>query len=279
MRTTECQKALEQVTAYLDDPAEHQAKAEAAMEHIETCSHCQNNLGYLTRAIATPVLDQLTCEECQKRLPEYMQTDIAGQPDLNRWRAVAPHLANCPRCAAVYADLTDMLALANRERGLEPEKYPAPRLLFLAREPASPQQVRQIPWRLDQFGRLVVELTTELVRAIQPPAFQPAYATAQKAESAALLLRLTLADALEDLAVTITAEPVRGAAALCVVITQIVIPSRGGWPNLAGSEVTLKRDQAEIGTQVTDAFGNAVFQEILTDDLARLRFEIKPNRS
>ena len=61
-----------------------------------------------------------------------------------------------------------------------------------------------------------------------------------------------------------------------MVIVEVSIPSRGGWPNLADTNVTLKRDDLELETQLTDAFGKAVFEGICTDDLAHLVFEIKP---
>jgi hypothetical protein len=66
----------------------------------------------------------------------------------------------------------------------------------------------------------------------------------------------------------------RGDPTRCTVIVKVNIPSRGGWPNLAGTEVMLKRGELELDTQTTDAYGEAVFERIATDDLAHLIFEI-----
>jgi hypothetical protein len=88
---------------------------------------------------------------------------------------------------------------------------------------------------------------------------------------------LVLSETGDDLEVVISAEAVLGLAEQVMLVVEVRIPSRGGWPNLAGSSVTLHRGDL-IETQVTDAFGKAVFSNISPDELELLNFEISPLR-
>lgn len=247
-----------------------------ALSHIRECPHCESRIGHLIRALTTDEEDSLTCKECEDHLPDYLQAEREGQAHEERWRAVALHLATCPHCSAEYATLLDLVALAYGEQGVEPPRYPVPELSFL--RPDRLPQPFHIPWRLDELGRLIIELSAELLRALQSPAYQSAYATAglKSDKSSRTLCLLSLKEAVKDLEVTITAEETRDDPTRCTVIVEVNIPSRGGWPNLADTEVVLKRDERELETQRTDAFGEAVFEAIATDDLAHLVFEITP---
>lgn len=278
MQTLECRKAVEQLLAYLENPDLYRAEAEAAIHHVSTCPHCEGRMAHFVRALATDEEDGLTCQECQDLLPDYLQAKREGQAHERRWRPVAFHLETCPHCSAAVATLSDLIELAYGERGEEPSRYPIPELSFLPRRKDRPAQPTGIHWRLDELGRLIIEFSTELVRAFQAPAYRPAYAMAgvKSDKASRTLCQLSLKEAVEDLEVTITAEETRGDPARCTVIVQVDIPSRGGWPNLADTEVTLKRDERELETQLTDAFGKAVFEGIATDDLPHLVFEITP---
>lgn len=276
MQTKDCRAALEHLLAYVEDPHSHRAEVDMAFSHIRECPHCESRIGYLVQALTTDEKDRLTCPECQDLLPDYLQAEAEGQAHAPRWRQVAFHLKTCPHCSEEYATLSDLIELAYGEQGVEPPHYPVPDLSFL-RPVRLPQPVG-IPWRLDELvGRLIIEFSAELLRALQPPAYQPAYATIRrKSEKSRTLCQLVLKEAVKDLEVTITAEETRDDPSHCTVIVQVHIPSRGGWPNLADTEVVLKRDERELETQLTDAFGEAVFEGIATDDLAHLVFEITP---
>ena len=58
-----------------------------------------------------------------------------------------------------------------------------------------------------------------------------------------------------------------------------VIPSRGGWPHLAGTEVMLKKEEVTLDTRATNAFGQTTFKGIMAADLAKLSFEIMPKKN
>jgi tetratricopeptide (TPR) repeat protein len=176
MHTIDCHAAIEQLLDYWENPDQHRAEADAAISHIKKCPHCESRMGHLIRALTTDEEDSLTCQECQDLLADYLQAEAEGWAHEERWRPVAFHLETCPHCSAAYASLSDLIALAYGERGEEPPRYPVPELSFL-RQDRPPQPV-SIPRRLDELGRLIIEFFAEFVRALQPPAYQRAYATA-----------------------------------------------------------------------------------------------------
>ena len=73
----------------------------------------------------------------------------------------------------------------------------------------------------------------------------------------------------------ISAEAQRRDPQLLTLEVAVDIPSRGGWPNLAGSAVILRRGPDElIDEQETDAFGKVTFEDVRVEDLPLLVFEI-----
>jgi len=274
---TRCRLIVERLSAYLDDPSDR-ATLDASVNHMMECPLCESRIGYLIRALATDEVDRLTCQECQELLPEYLQAEIDGRAHKAKWHVVAFHLETCPHCSEAYAALVDLMGLAYGERGTEPPHYPTPDLPFLKVEQSAPSQPLMVDWQLDRLGSLIIRFSAELVRALQSPAYRPAYAAAglKSARSRRILCQLSLKEAVEDLEVTVTFEEERDTPASCTVIVEVDIPSRGGWPNLAGTRVTLKRGEEELETQWTDAFGKAVFAGIAGDDLPHLVFEITP---
>ena len=278
MQTRDCRAALGHLVAYLEDSESHRAELVSAFSHIQGCPHCESRIGHLVRALAMDKEDRLTCQECEDLLPEYLQAEIDGQAEEEQWGLVAYHLQTCPRCSEAYATLSDLLELAYGERGEEPPCYPTPDLSFLGGSGSIPSQPVSVHWHLDEWGRLIIEFSAELLRTLRLPPLQPALAMtrSESSESQRTRWQFSLEGAVEDLEVIITAQESRGDPAHCQVIAQVDIPSQGGWPNLADTEVTLKRDDEQLDTQVTDAFGKAVFEGIAAVDLAHLVFEITP---
>jgi hypothetical protein len=253
------------------EPESGDAELNTALKHIHQCPDCRQRIGYLVRALNTDTVDKLSCHICQERLPEYVSVAAAARADTS-WRAVTLHLAICPQCAAAYDELIELIALAQGERGLEPPPYSVPALSFL-----DPTKSR--PWYLEGLNRLVIEFTSELLAGLRMagPALAP---VGLKADApAAVLQPFTLVGEVEDQDVIISVEPARGEPARWTVIVQVDIPSRGGWPNLGGTLVTLGRGAATLGSQATDDFGTAVFERIATDDLGRLVFVIEREAS
>jgi hypothetical protein len=135
--------------------------------------------------------------------------------------------------------------------------------------PANPPASQ--PWRLDTLGRLVIQFSTDLLRSLQPPLLQPSYLKGD----APAALNYTLTDQLDDLNVRINVEPSRRDPQQTSVEVEVDIPSRGGWPNLAGNTVTLRRGAEQLPEeQETDAFGKALFEDVSVEELPLLVFEI-----
>jgi hypothetical protein len=126
--------------------------------------------------------------------------------------------------------------------------------------------------RLDEWGRLIIQFSAKFFSAWQPPTF--AAAGLKRSETSSKTLSQFSGQLQDDLEISATVEQERKDPAYCTITMQINIPSRGGWPNLAGLEVTLKRDQEIIATQVTDAHGEVVFERIKAVDLDQLVYEI-----
>jgi hypothetical protein len=220
------------------------------------------------------------CSACEAQLAEYVDAQVMGIKPARDFTQIELHLQVCPHCARAYRELMDLVTSAYTEKVPRPVRKPKFDFSFLPTAPTkpfdTPAATQDRPFRWDELGRLIIEFSAELVRALQPPAYQPAYAAVKSPRSSRTLCQLSLEEVGEDLNVTITAEEMRDDPTLCIAIVEVNIPSRGGWPNLANTEVTLKRGKAELETQLTDAYGEAIFEGINTDDLAHLVFEITP---
>jgi hypothetical protein len=274
MPLVECHAAIARLSSYIAEPRSEGVDLDAALAHVRDCLDCRHRIGYLVRALNTDAIDRLNCPDCQVRLPEFV---AAAEQSSKKWRAVALHLVLCPSCAGAYADLADMIDLAHGRRGVEPPIYPTPNLSFL-----KPER----PWELKGLA-LVIKFSAELLRALRLPD-QPAVAASGlksgapavaasglKSGAPAMYGRYILAGEVPDENVTIAIEPMHGDPAHRTIVVQVDIPSRGGWPNLGGTLVSLRRGDIELGDQATDGFGNAVFERIAEGDLARLVFAIE----
>jgi hypothetical protein len=197
-------------------------------------------------------------------LGEY-QLGLLGEAEQSRLRA---HLTLCPHCQTEFDRFVEFLAQ---------EASPSPVV-----EEVSWNQEQDFKWRLGKAGQVIIHFISETLpqkfsNLLQP--LQPAYATAMRGaeQSARVLGHLSLVGAGQDLEVTITAEPKRDDSTACTLIVEVNIPSRGGWPHLANTEVMLKRNDTTLAARVTDAFGKAIFEEIALDELPLFAFELTPN--
>jgi hypothetical protein len=212
------------------------------------------------------------CAPCQEQLAAYVDAELAGQPAGVRFPTVAAHLGQCNACQQAYQELKALLALERSGKLATPPFSPAFDFGYLPPRPARPAAQPAVrPWRLDELGRLVIQWTADLLASLQGPALQPAMLKS----GAPAGLRYELADELDDLAVRIDAEPQRGDPQRWTVEVAVDIPSRGGWPHLAGSVVTLRRGDVLLDQQETDPFGKALFDDVPASDLPQLSFTVE----
>jgi len=228
-----------------------------------------------TRVILEAVFDEAplaeACQACQAGLAAFVDAEVDGQPATSLFPVVAGHLATCAACRQEHADLRSLLGL---ERQGQLEQPPAPiefDFSYLAIGPFSGERSnRSAGWRLDALGRLVIQFSADLLRALQPPALQLGYLKGDAQPS----LSYALANQIDDLNVHIHVDPARRDPQRAIIEVDVEIPSRGGWPNLAGSVVTLRRGDDLLDEQETDPFGKVVFGDVPAEDLPALVFEI-----
>ncbi len=232
-------------------------------------SHVQSILQALfeDEGFATP-----DCAPCQEQLAAYVDAELAGQPAGARFSTVAAHLDQCAACQQAYQELKALLALERSGELAAPPVAPSFDFGYLPAQPAQPATPPAgRPWRWDELGRLVIQWTADLLASLQGPALQPALLKS----AAPVRLSYELAGAVDDLAVRIDAEPQRGDATQWTVEVAVDIPSRGGWPHLAGNLVTLRSGADLIDEQETDAFGKVVFEDVSVEALSQLSFTVE----
>ncbi len=212
------------------------------------------------------------CAPCQEQLAAYVDAELAGQPAGVRFPTVAAHIGQCAACQQAYQELKALLALERSGELATPPLAPAFDFGYLPPQPApSSAQPAGRPWRWDELGRLVIQWTAELLASLSGPALQPAMLKS----AAPAGLRYELTDELDDLRVRIDAEPQRGDPTQWTVEVDVDIPSRGGWPHLAGNLVTLRSGADLIDEQETDAFGKVVFENVPAVDLPQLSIAVE----
>ncbi|NTU83303.1 MAG: hypothetical protein HGA45_28695 [Chloroflexales bacterium] len=256
-------QALTILLAFAGQPGRPPPDLDAAIAHMAACPACAAGAGQLIDALRLAAEDRLTCAESEGLLPEYLAALAMGGGDVAQWEDLRVHLAGCPACTAALADLAELQALSDGAFGVEPPAYPAPRRVGAASAPR--------PWRLDELGRLVVDLA----RALVPPSSAPALAGLKAAPGQTTLATATLSEALPDLELHIAVEGRPDADRRILVVT-VIIPSRGGWPNLGGSEVALLQGGREVVRATTDPFGTVAFTGLAAADIDRFTLAVRP---
>ena len=230
-----------------------------------------------TRAILEAVFDEVplaeACQACQAGLAAYVDAELAGQPAAGLFPAVSEHLTTCAACRLELAELRSLLELERQGRLEQPPVPGEFDFGYLQIGPfAEERSNRSGGWRMNALGRLVIQFSADLLSALQPPTLQPGYLKGSAPSS----LSYDLTDQIEDLNVRIHVEASRRDPQTATVEVEVDIPSRGGWPNLAGNAVILQRDAEQLlEEQETDAFGKVTFEDVSVEDLPLLVFEIE----
>ncbi|MCB8950356.1 MAG: hypothetical protein H6653_20295 [Ardenticatenaceae bacterium] len=267
MDTLTCQA----ISKELLQPHEMSALTERIVEHLATCGACQTRFGYLLRAWQLSNDDSLTCGECEMQLPQYIQVAGTELGTTTRWQPVRHHLATCPHCATAYTELADLLTLvAETDVATLPTAYPTPDLSFL-----QPKR----PWQFNKLGQLVIQLTREWLQDWQAANPRPALAGThlKRGREPQPLGELTITEAAPDLQVQLVLEQVPEVNHGTLIVTA-TLPSRGGWPHQAGTEIEVAIGQHFWQRQETDAFGKAVFAKIPLAQIHELAITITPPR-
>lgn len=234
--------------------------------------HARSILQSLLDETAFPTAD---CRACQDLLSAYVDAELNGSDAASAFPTVHEHLAGCTTCGPIYAELKALLALEQSEELVMPPVAATFDFSYLpqpATMPESEPQPSGQPWRLDALGRLIIQFSADLLRSLQGPSLQPGYLKGDASQPLTYALTGTVA----DLDVRISAEPARRNPDRYDVEVDVDIPSRGGWPNLAGSVVVLLVQSEEFDRQETDAFGKALFENVPADALPGVAIVVEP---
>ena len=215
------------------------------------------------------------CAPCQDQLTAYIDAQLAGADAAAAFPDVSAHLAGCATCSRVHDELAALLALEQSDQLAAPPVPAAFDFSYLPtpavqQDPTARPAVR--PWRVDAVGRLIVQFSAELLRSLQGPALQPSYLKSDMPRA----LTWEIEGEVDDLTVRVNAEASRRDPQAVDVEVEVEVPSRGGWPNLAGSIVALSVEENEFGQEETDAFGKALFEGVPADVLPGLMITVTP---
>ena len=228
--------------------------------------------------------DCIMAEEGKTRLfsPEemaaYIDAELNQQDILLMYPRIYNHLDQCEACRAEYAEMKHLLALKCPldESALAPP--PSIDYTFLAPASAEPEPLQSSPWRLSELGTVIITFSQQLLDSFRPTTQQLTFAKETPASSTQTLIEYNLMD-VEDLDVTISGKRQSKHEEICSIAVSVNIPSRGGWPNLAGTVVTLTHAEEMIAISQTDAFGNIIFHDIAIAYLPELEFRISPGNT
>ncbi len=266
---SECERRIKQLREHLRHGASLQPLLPELLDHVTNCPHCQAAAHALVATLHSDQEDLLSCAEAEALLPAFSE---AADPAAPQWDAIRRHLVSCGHCAADYLELLELARLDHEREVTISQPGLAPRLDFLPH-----RQAQATPaWQLDALGGRLISFSQELL-ATMLAAAPPAPALAVKHEAHAQVAgRLAFQDPAGELTVTLTLEARADAPELYTLTAEVRIASRGGWPNLAGSELRATLPGRAEEVRVTDAFGRASITPLTRDELAVLVLTIVP---
>lgn len=220
-------------------------------------------------------------ESTQHLLSAYIEAALDGKDAAALFPTVHTAIATYPAFAEEHQILYELLDAERRGELEEPPFMPVFDFSYLNLpaieiEP-SLVQAEARPWHLSTIGNLVIQFSDTLIEALQSQQMQlvPARST-RGVEAWHTWLEYTLPLQTEDLEVAISAKHTGGKSEYCNIVVNVNIPSRGGWPFLAESQVQLSGQAVQSEWRETDAFGEAVFEFIKKTDVPHLIIEVNP---
>lgn len=256
------------------------------------------------------LIRELPCHANQEAIVAYIEAEGKGEDPAVLYPDIFVQLQSCPSCFTLYEELKELLEMAQCNTWIEPP-LPAEFVLppFIAEETEartvtaptmaqSPNDAKQestsvkappprpmaermiadavddayaIPWHITAIGELVVTLSQEFLNSFSPQPM-PNYLKAVPDD----IFTIQSPALSDDLQVTISAQTMRQNRDKCKLTVIADIPSRGGWPNLGGTIVTILFDNGNAQTHRTDAFGKVHFEEIVCSAFSQLQIVVAP---
>ncbi|KAA3665506.1 MAG: hypothetical protein DWQ04_00270 [Chloroflexi bacterium] len=217
--------------------------------------------------------DESDCQQCLNQLDDYIAMQLAGKQYWVQFRQTAVHLDACISCAEAYARLYE-LAIAEAANTLpQPDSIPEPDLSFL-RHNETTLLSRQIAASVKRVGeKLVLALSADLVELLRPLPNTSLVTRANESDRfGEITLELTPKQTGSiDFPLTLRVYQDRQRDGYCL-IEVFVQPSGKSWPDIAGYQVII-HGVGETQTQMTDAWGSAIFQDMPIEQLQNLKIE------
>jgi len=192
-------------------------------------------------------------ESTQHLLSAYIEAALDGKDAAALFPTVHTAIATYPAFAEEHQILYELLDAERRGELKEPPFMPVFDFSYLnlpaiEKEP-NLVQTEAKPWHLNSIGNLITWHTW---------------------------LEYTLPIQTDDLEVAISAKHRGQESEYCNIVVNVNIPSRGGWPFLAESQIQLSGKEVQNEWRETDAFGEAVFELIKKTDVPHLVIEVNP---
>lgn len=223
-------------------------------------------------------------DECQHLLHAYVETELAGGDAATQFPAVQTCLETMPEFREAYEELKAFLELEQAGQLADPGELPALDEVFLRELLGEETAVSSPPHPsplvyFNKLGHLVIQLANTLIQAAaeyRPTSLSATDRLAGAMRSAAEGPTLVLND-IDDHEITIQLLSMNQAQGEVSIAVNVNILSRGGWPNLGETAVSLHNPTSPPRTLLTDAFGSVLFRNLPVSTLNDLTIEIEPS--
>lgn len=225
-------------------------------------------------------------ESTQHLLSAYVEAQLDGRDAADLFPDVHIAIEQFAEFAEEYEMLYELFDAERKGELEEPPTTPIFDFSYLdlppAQEPALQQNGEAASSLLDKVETWTVQLSESIVGSLQ------AVAQVRQSQHPAFATRST--DSKEwqtwfsyrplnpptDLNVNIAFKHRSDESEFCNVVVNVDVPSRGGWPNLADSQVLLSGYDGADRSGVTDPFGEVLFEGVKKSVVPQLAFAITP---
>lgn len=229
--------------------------------------------------------------ECDELLHAYIEFELAEGTAASKYPQVHECIETLPNFRLLYEEVKALLIAEKTSTFIDsPETAILPEAFVESFVRQKPEKIKQyrVQWNVTDAGRLIIQLTGKLVDSVRKHSeLIPNSLDVQKQASLILaggvrssprqLPQFELKGIVDDMEVEIKSQDSKQGADYCQIVVRVNIPSRGGWPNLADTEVVLRQEKKQIGKRFTDAHGIVIFPTVLIEALDKLSFEISPS--
>ncbi len=240
-------KSADLLLQYLSEPERYPQ----IREHIESCAACQKTLKSLRRVALVGENDQLTCGECESKLPDYVGAFFMDRGHESQFSDVKLHVRLCPHCSQHYETFLQINKAILTGSLETPPLYPSPDMSFLEKD-----QIALNVWKQAK------ELKEIIIAQLIAPSLRPASAMARGrinwlGKAHPHLYR----DAKIDIDIRLVSRRGKNVEAPVKLVGQ-VIPQNKNLHELEGTVVSLHCGEEQVDVTQIDRYGNFAFEDV-----------------